>query len=393
VRVPERNFSQEIIFTSNAIGPLKIVAGGNIFIGRGTEPVYVNDLREFLPRAPELHSTVGPGFQSQILVKTRAYALFAEGDLSLTDGLVLTLGGRLSVEKKTSYGDFICAPAGPSAGDCETANLPKLQEPKWTDFTPRVSLKYDIGPRSSVYATFSQGFKGGVIPYNNFTAPPANPEKITAYEVGIKTAGHNFALNVAGFYYDYKDLQVQITQLAQTILNNAANARIIGFDIDGYYQLTDKLRVTGAVSYLPEAKFVDYPNAVAFAPPITAAGLTQYTIDASGDRLFKTPKLTASATLDYMTSLNGSDELGIDLSFYYSSKFYYEPAHQIRTDGYASIGARVSYKPADSNLRFSLYGKNLTNQAIVNQATPSQASNSVSYAPPREIGLTAEFAF
>jgi iron complex outermembrane receptor protein len=393
VRVPEHNFSQEVIFTSNKIGPLKLVAGGNIFIGSGTEPVYVNDLREPLPRAPQLLSPVGPGFQSQILVKTRAYALFAEGDLSLTDKLVLTVGGRLSIEKKTSYGDFICAPAGPSAGDCDTSNLPKLQQPKWTDFTPRVSLKYDIGPRSSVYATFSQGFKGGVIPYNNFTAPPANPEKITAYEIGIKTAGHNFAFNAAAFYYDYKDLQVQITQLAQVILNNAANARIIGIDFDGYYRLSDALRVSGAVSYIPEAKFVDYPNAVAFAPPITAGGLTQYTIDASGDRLFKTPKLTASATLDYVTSINGSDQLSFDLSFYYSSKFFYEPAHQVFTNAYATMGTRLSYKPADSNLKFTLYGKNLTNKAIVNQATPSQASNSVSYAPPREMGVAIEYAF
>lgn len=393
VRVPEHDFSQEFLFSSKKFGPLKFVAGVNAYIGSGTEPVYVDDFRELLPRAPDLLTDVGPGFQSQILVKTRAYAAFAEGDLAITDRLVLTVGGRFSVEKKISYGAFICAPGGPDEGDCDTSILPKLRSPKWTDFTPRVSLKYDISNRTSVYATFSQGFKAGVIPYNNFAADPANPEKITAYEAGIKTSNHLFTLNAAAFYYDYKDLQVQITQKAQVILNNAANARIFGFDLDGSLNLSRNLRLTAAASYLPEAKFVKYPDAVGFAPPITAAGLTQYTFDISGDRLFKTPRLTASSSIDYKATLNGSDELTADLSFYYSSGFYYDPSYIIHTDKFATIGARLSYKPAGSDLRFTLYGKNLTNNANINQATPSAAANGVSYAPPREMGITVDYSF
>jgi iron complex outermembrane receptor protein len=85
--------------------------------------------------------------------------------------------------------------------------------------------------------------------------------------------------------------------------------------------------------------------------------------------------------------------LSADLSVYYSGAFYYEPTYLIRTNSFTTLGARVSYKPANTTVKFSLCGKNLTNNANINSALPSAAGNAVSYAPPREMGATVEYSF
>src|SRR5205807_1138822 len=112
-------------------------------------------------------------------------------------------------------------------------------------FTPRATVRYEIEPRTNVYAAYSRGFRPGT--YNG-SAPvdprliaPTRPETITAYEVGFKTARSRLRFDVAAFYYDYKDLNVSVTAPTPlcptpgncgvvTIFGNAKKAEIYGAD-------------------------------------------------------------------------------------------------------------------------------------------------------------------
>ena len=383
VRVPERDVSHEVIFSSSQLGRFKFVAGGNLFMASGTEPTIVNDFSGGVALVPGLTSD-GPAFQSDIKVKTRAYAIFADVDDRLTSKLSLTVGARISIERKTGYGGYTC---------CDASLLPRFVKTKWTNVTPRVAVAYDISHQTSAYATLSRGFKSGVIPYSNFSAPAIDPETITAYEIGLKTKGAARSFNAAAFLYDYHNLQAQITQVFTPILNNAASARIWGLDLDGSLRLSPTLRLSGALSFLPEAKFLRYPDAIAFGAPVGPDGLTMYRSDDSGKRMFKTPKITASAAISYRASPRGTDQLSANLSGYYSSSFYYEPSYVLHTGAFTTLDARVAYRPSRSRLEYALFGRNLTNKAHINQVIPSQIANGVNYAAPRELGMSANYSF
>lgn len=381
-RQPEEAVAQEVYFASKQDGPFGFVIGGNFYGAQGKTPSIVNDFSSPVPGFPQLVNS-GPIFQSNARIKTRAYAVFGEVNYDFSDRLTAILGARYSYEKKTGYGAYTC---------CDSSNLPEYESKGWDNFIPRVTLKYDIDDQTNIYATYSRGFKSGVLSYSDFTAPATNPEKITAYEIGLKSASRSLTLNAAAFYYDYTDLQVLSFTGITTVTNNAASARIYGLDFDATLRLTSDFSIRGAFSWLPEAKFVRYRQATVYDLPLTAFGLTQYSRAISGSRLYKTPKLTGNVTLDYDRDI-GSGRLGASVTAYYSSAFAYDASGLLNTDRYVNLSANISYAPEGTNLRFSLFGKNLTNNANVISAVPSATSAWIQYDRPREIGITGEYAF
>lgn len=111
--------------------------------------------------------------------------------------------------------------------------------------------------------------RGGVVSGQLTTAPPANLEKIYAYEVGLKAATDRYSGNLAAFYYDYRDLQVEVFNNLVTTPLNAASAEIYGLDFDATARLTDDFQLRLDTSWLPTAKYLHFPDAVAFQQPLT----------------------------------------------------------------------------------------------------------------------------
>src|SRR3546814_3206129 len=96
-----------------------------------------------------------------------------------------------------------------------------LHKKSYSRTSPRFSLRYELAPRTNVYTTYSKGFKSGVYDLNGTATTPVNPEKIEAWETGFKMCRGLFDLNIAAFYYKYKDLQVQINSGGFDLLTNA----------------------------------------------------------------------------------------------------------------------------------------------------------------------------
>ena len=98
-------------------------------------------------------------------------------------------------------------------------------------------MLYKATDHTNVYFTYSQGFKSGVFNSSSLQPTPANPEKVNAYEVGIKTNEiHRLSLNAAVFYYDYDNLQLTkfllVNDTIQQVLTNAASSKIYGAEVD-----------------------------------------------------------------------------------------------------------------------------------------------------------------
>ncbi|HKT73846.1 MAG TPA: TonB-dependent receptor [Steroidobacteraceae bacterium] len=378
----DRDFSQELLFTSRRFGAFSFVTGAFGYSSNGRVNVRISDFAAgALPLAPQV---VNPSLYTfDETIKSQALGAFAEGTYQLTERLSAIAGLRYSYESKQGYLSLL---GGPSS---------VVAKPHWDKLTPRISVRYALTASSNVYATYSVGFKSGVIPIGDPTARAANPENLDAYEIGFKTAQKSFSLNVAAFYYDYKDLQVQ-SNLGNggqiLVVNNAASARIIGLDVDTTADVTQHLSVRSGISWLPQAEFTSYKGAVG-DPPVAIGGFPAgpSVIDLSHTRLFKTPRVTLTTGATYRTPIP-SGTLSFSPNLYYASRLYIEPTHLIHIDN-LRVGAEMAYEPSGSGLRFAVWGKNLTNEDsfVTNSLSGSQWG--LIAQPPREFGVTATYNF
>ena len=60
---------------------------------------------------------------------------------------------------------------------------------------------------------------------------------------------------------------------------------------------------------------------------------------------------------------------------------------------YTQLGARLAFRPLNTGLTLSIWGKNLTDAKIIQSSFITTATDGVSYAPPRTFGVQAEYAF
>lgn len=75
-----------------------------------------------------------------------------------------------------------------------------------------------------------------------------------------------------------------------------------------------------------------------------------------------------------------------------SGKVYYDFLNIFVQKPYTLASGEVSWAPND-RWRVSLWGKNLTNEAVYQQVKPGGPATDVLYEPPRQIGVGAEFRF
>lgn len=165
---------------------------------------------------------------------TKTYAAFADATWRLSTRLRRLGGVRYSRDEQRvtqdSYMNF-----GPAM---RIATCPlQTNEIAFTSTTPRLGAQYELSAGNNVYATLSKGFKiGGFNPdsCNN----QYNPEKLTAYEIGIKNRlfDNILTLNASAFYYDYSDLQLsQVVGLIR-LITNAAAAEVKGAELEAVWQ-------------------------------------------------------------------------------------------------------------------------------------------------------------
>ena len=365
---PDKNFTQELNFASEKFGRLSFIAG--LFYYRddsGYDP-----LIGFFPAS----------FTNFADVTTRAYAAYAEGTFEITDRLTAIAGVRYSHEKRTVR--YV-------GGDAAFFVGTDLHKKSYSATTPRFSLRYELAPRTNVYATYSKGFKSGVYDLNGTATTPVNPEKIEAFEVGFKTSSRLFDLNTAAFYYKYKDLQVQINSGGFDLLTNAGAARNYGFDIEGTVRPAPGFTISGGFAYL-HARYRDYPNATVLVPNVGGGNTPVSGVNLSGFKVTRAPTWTLNLNANYKHEFDFGT-FGLSGNVYHTDDVPLEQSGRIKQPAYTLFNATVSIVPLNSNFKFSLWGKNLTKEKVIQGSFFTGAGDQVSYAPPRTYGVTANYAF
>ncbi len=135
--------------------------------------------------------------------------------------------------------------------------------------TGRAVLDYQITSDNLLYASYSRGYKsGGVNPPLSpvFAVPQAfAPETVDSFEIGSKNSFLNrtLQLNLTGFYYKYKRLQLSRI-VARTAVNDNVNADIYGIEAEAIVRPSRALVVNMNFSYLKSKitsdKFIGNPQ-------------------------------------------------------------------------------------------------------------------------------------
>jgi iron complex outermembrane receptor protein len=149
-------------------------------------------------------------------------SIFGQATAQLIDKLKLTLGVRYTDETIKAFSQTenkaqaIVAGGGPFA-----------QEIRSDPLTWRAALDYQLTPDLMGYLSYNKGFKSGGYNLSSPGSAPFFPEHVDAVETGIKSEflDHRIRLNVAGFYYYYRDIQVAIVLGGNQLFVNAAAAR------------------------------------------------------------------------------------------------------------------------------------------------------------------------
>ncbi len=376
---PSRTFQQELTFASRQMGALSFVAG--YFFYRDNSDSLTNLNPPLNPDGSLVPGGVGI-VNNAAEVRTRAYAGFGELTWDLTDRLHLIGGLRYSVENKEGT-----ARRGISGTPFDFGGLPRARV-----WSPRVSARFDLSEAANVYATFSRGFKSGVIDSQGFTNEPALPEKINSYEIGTKVGTQTYSLSAAAYLYDYTDLQVQFFNGTRTLIGNAADARIIGIDLDASAEVAPGLRLRVAGSWLPEARYRDFPSAIIFALPNTPTGMKQTVIDASGKRILKAARLGGTISADYSAE-TGAGLLEVNGTVAYTSGFSWELTDRVRTVKHALLSGQVALTPRASPVRIAIFARNITGQSVVTGTLLAAAIDGVEYSVPRQVGFSLDRRF
>ncbi len=204
--------------------------------------------------------------------RLKSYGIFGETYFKFTDKLKLTVGLRYNHDKKTDEARNLAlnvlTPIGATGieqglnyGTVDfDPNLPGRQEfaeaqVSFSRLTGRAVLDYRITENNLLYASYSRGYKSGginppLLPMFNVSSTFL-PEQVNAYEIGSKNTfgGGQLRLNLTGFYYQYKNLQLSRI-VARTSVNDNVNADIYGVEAEAIMSPIPAFVVNMNASYL-----------------------------------------------------------------------------------------------------------------------------------------------
>ena len=338
-----------------------------------------------VPSNPELLLNV---FQATGLSRTEAYAAFSQGTYKLTDALSVTAGLRYSHERK-SLSDHYFGLDFTTPFALNIVYPTTRSEASFNNLSPKLGVNLQLTPRTLLYASYSRGFKSGGFDVGA-NSPAYRPEKLTDYEAGIKTTlfDNRLRMNLAGFYYDYKDLQVQQVINNALITTNAATATIYGVETEITVLPTPSVSIDASLSYL-HARFDRYVGADPARPLLLTA-------DFSGNSLPNSPEWRGHISAQKTWYL-GDDELKLRGEADYSSRNYFAANNfkQLSQGAVTRFNAFLSYDTGSWNV--TAFMRNITDKAVKSSLFVATATtgNPIlgGLEPPRTFGIEVGYHF
>jgi len=356
-------------------------------------------------------------------VDAKSWAVFAQTDIALSDTLTAVAGLRYTDDRRRAlYENLGSGLPGPTrapalfnsgpvpitvpATPAQTLNLRVAADKlTWT-----AGLNFKPNTDTLIYAKAATGFKAGGFDAVGTYAPETN----ITYEVGTKLnfgANGQHIFNFAGFYTDYKDLQVAvlIDNAKGAQIFNAGKAVIWGAEADAVIKLSDTDTFTATVNYVnaeykrllaqipvfcvacnptvtavanlsPTPGVIQQPNLAGNVPPITP----EWTISLGYDKEFS---LGSAGTLT-------ASAFSIFKSAYFNDIFNFRDTRQ---KAFTQTDLSLMWQPASRQFSIRAFVRNLENIRPITYSGFTAAGNdrifNWQFGAPRTYGVQVGFDF
>lgn len=400
----DKQFTQEVNLISDGKGPFKWVLGG----------FYMHDSAgSSRGRSSGLLTFGGNGYTDTINnVKLDSFSGFAEGTYTFGESTNFTAGLRYTSDKRS-----LTAQAISFNGTTNTRTVTNSADDHvFNKLTWRLSLDHRFSPELLAYASYNRGFRSGTYIAQVSPIILLHPEVVDAYEVGIKSDlfDRHVRLNVAGYYYDQSNIQVQQVISGANSIYNADGAHIYGIDADITWQVSHNFKLFGGVNYT-HARYTNFTNAIIAVPFPLPAGFVIPTGqsclgtfgnpftqlggncllrgDASGNKLQNTPEFTASVggSLDIPTTSAGT--FVIAGNYYYNDGYVGTTDERVFQGNYSLLDASLTWKLPGDKWSIRVWGKNLTDTHYWSQLGATNSGDNGTSNAPRTYGVTLGFNF
>ena len=284
----------------------------------------------------------------------------------------------------------------------------------WSDTLILASARWDLSETSSIYASYSEGFRSGGISIRSARAPEEatfDPEEAYQIEIGMKNEFFDRALtlNAAIFVTEIEGEQrTDIITLppgsipgTTTIINNEDTTDIEGIELEAVWRVNDNwtLALNGGYIDLETEEF-ELPCLVID----TCDGVPTDTLrQLGGDDLGRAPEWNASLNIIYSKELGNGHHVGFNVSGRKVGDFLLTSTGgvgELIGGDYSVVDARIQYDwpvSEDGVASIALFGKNLADEEYREQALflgngapladGGPATGFQSWGPPRSWGL------
>lgn len=405
-------FSQELLFNSKPGSKLQWTAGLFYFQNRDTYETYVDNLPAFQGFFPFnfINNRTRQGGSSTL---TKSYAAFADVTYELTPQWFITAGLRYAhdvVDDAYYNGNIFNLFSDPTrANPLDRFYVPSISS---DTFTPRAVIRFKPNDRSSIYASYTRGYKAAVLdvggtcqnPINlvtpenptgaGFTCNNVRPEKIDAFEIGYKYDDRAFSLELSAFYYNYKNLQVSYYLSGRASITNAASSRIYGIDGQIRYRFDDHFELSAGAAWT-HARYVEFVGAPIYRQCPGFCGvdnpLDTFFVDISQTLrdvpMQRTPEFTGNIAARYKTDLGGG-KLVLSGNLFYSSTVYAGPSGvQFPQKGYESLALRAEWTDPSDRYSIGLWGDNVTGSRYRTQVQYGNNGIGANWNKPTTFGI------
>lgn len=342
-------YARENVFNSNSFQIANDVASGGDLNGDG-----VVNFRDCQLGAA-LGTFVACKVENQFAQVKKSYAAYSDVKYRLSAAVTLRGGLRFTHDTgaQTNFQSNVYG-----VDDVFVQNNIPLTNTYFStnNLSGKVGVDYKLADGNLLYASVAKGYRAPSFNAQAFFQPSevsvAAAEKVISYEIGAKTRwlDRRVTLNVAGFYYDYRNQQfinVNPSTGAQNLFN-IPKSRIYGGEAELNVRVTDGLQIHAGLGLL-STKIITG----------TLSG-----IDVAGHKLANAPGLTFNVGPDITLASGAFGKISLHPSVAYQASQYFEVINEpiLKQHGYALIDGHLDYESANGRIIASAWVKNAGQQ-------------------------------
>jgi len=320
---------------------------------------------------------------------TDTQAVFGQVSYEFSDRLTISGGLRWNEDSKT---------------------LKTGEKGSWDDILWKGALEFDINDHIMSYISASSGYLAGGINSAAGVNATWQPEKLTAYEFGLKSvlADGDVLVNLAAWYNDFKDVQSQSFLVlpfpgspeATEYTGNGGAIDAKGIEVEIRWSPTPRWSIATNIAYT-EATFADYVvvnlNGLGDIPGHTDGDLLSF----DGWSPALSPEWVLGLRASYSFEFENWGTLTPYLQSTYASEYYVSDINLpgVRQSSHSRTDFRLIWQATDS-FQIQLYYLNLEDAATLNwarvynpAARPDIATLQANWNNPATNGIIFNYTF